>query len=96
MPLRMLDAKADAERLGLDGDAAFVQHFKRVAGAVAQRQHDMIGFRILASPDSRFYLKPRNDRSSFNRIIGDPLLEADLAAQRDDLLAHLIPPPSPA
>ena len=40
--LRMLDAHADGERLGLDRDAALVQHLERVARAVADRQHDMI------------------------------------------------------
>ena len=42
--LRMLDAEADRERLGFDVDAAVVQHLERVARAVADRQHDVVGF----------------------------------------------------
>ena len=47
--LRMLDAKADGKGLGLDRHAAVMQHLEHIAGAVAHRQHDMIGGDLLAA-----------------------------------------------
>jgi hypothetical protein len=41
--LRVLDAEADREGLGLDINALFVQHLEGVAGAVADGQHDVVG-----------------------------------------------------
>ena len=41
--LRMLDAKADRERLGLNINPPLVQHLKGVARAVADCEHQMIG-----------------------------------------------------
>jgi len=46
--LGMLDAKPQGKRLGIDGDAAVMQHLECVAGAVPRRQHHMIGFDLLA------------------------------------------------
>jgi hypothetical protein len=42
--LRMLDPHADGEGLGLDMHPAGVQHLEGRAGAVADGEHDMIGF----------------------------------------------------
>ena len=41
--LRMLDAKADGERLRLDMHAAIKQHLESIAGAVPDGENDMIG-----------------------------------------------------
>ena len=82
--LRMLDAKAQAEGLGLDGDAAFVQHFKGVAGAVAQRQHHMAAFDFLAV----FQADAAHAPLLVQKKIDHLALEAIFAAQLFDGLAH--------
>ena len=46
--LRMLDAEADRERLGLHEHAAPVQHLEGVARAVAEREHHVVGAQLLA------------------------------------------------
>ena len=88
--LRMLDAEADRERLGLHVHAALVQHREGVARAVAERQHDVVGG---AAPRRRRASTPRTcARTAPPSIthVDDALREADLAAQRLDLGAHLL------
>ena len=52
--LRVLDAEADREGLGFDEHAARVQHRERVARAVAQRHHHVVGAQFARrSPASR-------------------------------------------
>ena len=46
-PLRVLNAKADGERLGLQVDAACVQHGKGIARAVAQRHDHVAGVEFI-------------------------------------------------
>jgi hypothetical protein len=83
----MLDAKADGKRLGFHVDAARMQHLEGVARAVAEREDDVIAGERLAAgerhPADAFTLGAVLDQH-----IGHALLEADLAAQRLDLVAH--------
>src|SRR5262245_12014125 len=46
--LRMLDARADGERLGLEGDTAVVQTLVETARRVADRQHDGVAHELAA------------------------------------------------
>ena len=83
--LRMFDADADREGLRLDIDAARVQRMKRVAGAVSDRQNDMIGRddsrrRADATPRSRAVLARLDDVE-----VDDVLLEPVFAAEVLDL-----------
>eukprot|EP01136_Pigoraptor_vietnamica_P016349 Opistho-1_new@4810 len=83
--LRMLDAVADREGLGLHENAALVQHREGVARAVAQGQHDVIAADLLARFEHH-----AADVVALDQHIADLLLEADLAAQRLDVRAHLL------
>ena len=87
--LRMLDAHADRERLGLDRHAALHQHLERVAGAVADRQHDMIGRDLRAvfqhhARDPAAAVRPLVDRE-----VDDLAAKAILAAELLDRAAHV-------
>ena len=92
--LRVLDPKADRERLGLDVDAASVQHRKGVARTVAQRQHHLVGAQLLgltiALVQHRQAAQVPALRSVLDLHIGHALLKAHLAAERDDLLAQVL------
>jgi hypothetical protein len=57
-----------------------VQHREGVARAVAEREHDVVG----AMRRRRRGVTPRTRRRLDVQVV-DPLLEADLAAERDDL-----------
>lgn len=59
--LRVLDAKAYRERLGLHEHLALVKHAKCLAGAVAQRQHDMVGAQAFAAGQGHAAHLPRLD-----------------------------------
>ena len=90
--LRMLDAKADRERLGLHRHAALVQHGEGVAGAVAEGEHDLVGAQLLGAC---FGACAARDRQAANPAGLDPQVddaraEADLAAEALDLGAHLL------
>ena len=91
--LRMLDAKADGKRLGLDVDAALVQHGKGVARTVAQRQHDLIGAQLMRLASG--LVEHREAANVFfisaplDQYVGHALLKADFAAQRNDLLTQV-------
>ena len=92
--LRMLDAKSNRERLGLDEHAASMQHFEGVARAVADGEHEVVG----GDPFAAGKNNPAHARSAL--AIGrrkllefdvvDARFEADLAAEGDDLRAHLL------
>ena len=82
----MLDAKADGERLGLDGDAAVVQHLEHVAGAVAHRQHDMVGCDLLAA----FQHHAAHLAVAIEQQVGHLALKAIFAAQAFDGLAQAL------
>jgi len=78
--LRVFDAVADRKGLGFHVHAAFMQHREGVAGAVAQRQHDMV------RPDLLAVLQGDTaDVAILDLDVGDVLLEADFAAQRHDV-----------
>ncbi len=86
--LRMLDPKADRERLGVEVNATRVQHLEGVAGAVAGRENDVLG-------GDRFGRRAGRDREAaqgagFDLEIDDPAAEPDLAAEALDLGAHLL------
>ncbi len=72
----MLDTRADRERLGLDMHAAAVQHGERVARAVADRQHDVVGVDLLPAGEGEaadvalrveFDVRRRGRRSGIRR-----------------------------
>ena len=81
--LRMLDAKADRERLGLDMDAALVEGLEGVARRVADGEDHVIGLQRLASVQAH---APKDALVEID--VRDPVLEAVFAAQLFDLLAH--------
>ena len=83
--LRMLDAVADRERLGLHVDAAGVQHREGVARAVTERDDDMVGADLLARGQRHAAHLALAIGAGLDQQVGDLLLEADLAAQALDL-----------
>ena len=60
---------------------------KRVARAVAQREHHVAAVQRLAAGEHHAL-----DLAVLDEQVGDLALEAHLAAERDDLLAHRRPP----
>ena len=87
--LRMLDPEADRERLGLDIHAALVQHLERVARAVADRQHQVAGGDPLAAGEHHAAHLAAG-AVALDVDVDDLAREAVFAAQRDDVLAHLL------
>ena len=81
--LRMLDAETDGKRLGFDMHALAMQHTEGVAGAVTQGQHHMAAAKCLAIGQHHAF-----ELAILDHEIGDPGLEAYLAAEGDDFLAH--------
>ncbi len=96
--LRVLDAKADRERLGFEVDAALVQHRERVARAVPRRDDDVLGVDLvplLAGRCVRFARHRLHDgeaahRAALDAEVDDARAEADLAAEPLDLVAHAL------
>ncbi len=90
--LRMLDAKAHRERLGLHVHAALVEHGEGVARAVAQSHHGMVGLQPLALAAVLVQHFQGGETAvlalAFDAHVTHALAEADLAAQADDLLAY--------
>ena len=91
--LRVLNAKTDGKRLGFHEHTALMQHDGGVAGAVAQRQHHMVGAQFVSRVVACFgvqvlYCQPANS-TAFNQHVAHALLKADLTAQGNDLLAHV-------
>ena len=86
--LRVLDAKADRERLGLHLHATLVQHGEAVACAVTKGEDGMAGGQHVILSGSQIVHMQRLQRASGVALdIGHALLETDLAAQRLDLFA---------
>ena len=89
----MLDAKTDGKRLGLHGHAALVQHGKCVARAVAQRHHHVVGTQLGGLARGLVQHLQAAQVAGFTGAFDDhvrhALLKADLAAQRNDLLAQV-------
>ena len=83
--LRVFDAEPHREGLGLHEHALGVEHAEGVAGAVAQGQDHMARFQLLAA-----FQDYAGQLLALGEQVGDLLLEAHLAAQVDDLLAHLL------
>ena len=79
--------------LASHGHAALMQHGKGVARAVAQRHHHLVGAQLVRLPGG---LVQHGEAAQlcalcavFNQHVGDALLKADFAAQRDDLRAQV-------
>ena len=91
--LRVLDAHTNGKRLGLHGHATAVQHDKGVARTVAQRHDGVARVQGVALARAQvFYLQPGELLATGDgrkQHIAHALLKADLAAQRDDLLADV-------
>ncbi len=86
--LRVLDAEADRERLGLEIDAALMQPLEGVARAVAQRQHHVVGADVPAAFQHHPAQAARPVGGHGDVEIHHLALEAVLAAQLLDGLAH--------
>src|SRR6185503_8983195 len=83
--LRVLDAKADREWLGLNMDAAIVEHLESVARAVADGQHDVVGGDAFSAGDHYAANLPVVDFD-----ISDFAAEADFTAQSMDGVAQAL------
>ena len=100
--LRVLDAQPDGERLGLDRDAGVAQHRERVARAVPRREDDVFGGERRAVVEDDAGDAPRSPSVGVvcaaahgvgvrvEHEADDPAAEAHVAAERDDLGAHLL------
>ena len=88
--LRMLDADADGKRLGLDMDAARVQHLEGRPGAVADRQDDMVGLEEAAVRQVKAAQALASAGQAVERDVVDPRLPAVFAAQLLDLPAQAL------
>ena len=86
--LRMLDPEADGEGLGLYVDAAGVQHLEGVAGAVAHRQHHVVGGERVAGGEAKAPHAPRAVGARLDLEVVDPAAEAVFAAEGLDGSAH--------
>jgi hypothetical protein len=86
----MLDPHADRERLGLDMDAAVVQHLEGVAGAVADGQHHVLGRQVVAGRQMQALQLARPVGGGLDVEVVDLVLPAILAAQALDGLAHAL------
>ncbi len=80
--LRVLDSKADRERLRLDEYTPPVQHAEGVAGAVPERQHHMPAVQRFAVVQD-----DACDPSVVEEQVDHLVFEPDFPAQRDDLFA---------
>ncbi len=83
--LRVFDAKAHRERLGFHEHATAVQHAEGVAGTVAQRQNHMPRLELFAAVQLH-----AQQLAVLDHHVGHALLEAHFAAQRFDLMAHVL------
>jgi hypothetical protein len=85
----VLDPEADRERFRFHVHAARVQHLEGVARAVADRHHEVARRDFLARGQAHADDLARRAVAVDQQVL-DALLEADLAAQRFDLGAHLL------
>ena len=81
--LGVFDAEADGEGLGLDVHALAVQHAEGVARAVTQGEHHMAAMQGLATGEHHAF-----ELAVVDHQVGHLALEADFAAEGDDLFAH--------
>ena len=86
--LRMLDAETDRKWFCFDEHAARMQHREGVAGAVAERQHHMVGAQLFAAGQRHPAQMAHTSAIDLDQHIIDTTAEADLAAQRFDRRAH--------
>ena len=70
--------------------AARVQHREGVARAVAEREHDLVGRDRRAFGAAALATRDGANAPVLDQQVGHALAEADLAAQRLDLGAHLL------
>ncbi len=83
--LRMFDAKAQRERLGLHEHAASVQHLEGIARAVADRQDHLLARQIVAIGQLQ-----SAHAAAFDVDIVDARVETDLAPEREDLRTDVL------
>ena len=88
--LRVLNAKANRKRFGLHVNAALVQHGHRVARAVAECQHDVVCVHLVLRAVIQVLHRQPANATVLNQHITDTLLKSHLAAERDDLLTHVL------
>ena len=81
--LRMLDAEADRERLGLDMDPPLIERLEGVARRMADGEDHVVGLQGLAGVQAH-----APDGASIQIDVRDPVLEPVFPAQGLDLLAH--------
>ena len=86
----MLDAEPDAEGFCLHRDTSLVQHLKRVARAVADRQNDVIGVDAFATFQPHATHSPRAIDPNRDIEPGDLGLKAVFAAERLDAGAYAL------
>ncbi len=87
--LRMLDTEADGEGLGLHIHAAVMQHLERIARAMADSQHHMVGRDALAT-FQHYAVHLPHAVARFDIEIRHPALPAIFATQRFDGGAHIL------
>ena len=84
----MLDAHADGKGLGLHRHAALLQHFERIARAVAGREHDVLcGQRVLPLGGAH---AQRRDAAAVLLDIHNGVGKPNFAAAVDDLAAEIL------
>ena len=91
--LRVLDAQADRKGLGFEKHPARVQHRERVARAVADREHDVVGADFFAAGQRHPAHVTGAGRVGLDQHVLDPAAETDLAAERLDRRAHRLDHP---
>ena len=88
--LRVLDPKADRERLGLNVHPAAVQHLERIAGAVPHGQHHMIRRDPRTTGQHHAANPPRAVSAGFNIQVRHTALKPVLTAQGLDRRPHVL------
>src|SRR6185369_1837125 len=88
--LRVLDADADREGLGFDIDAVIEQHLERVAGTVADGEHDMVGGDAFAPGQHDAAHLAVAGGVAFDLDFLDLGPEAHFAAEFENVGAHLL------
>lgn len=87
--LRVFNAETHREGFGFHVDAAFVQHADGVARTVAQRQHHVVGAQLVIGSIVQVLHGEAAHLPIFDQHVTHALLKPHLAAQRDDLFAHV-------
>ena len=88
--LRVLDPHADRKRLGLDMDAAVVQHLECVARTMPDREHDVGGLHHLTGLQHKAAEPPTAISRDFDEQIVDPMLPAIFTTKLLNGGAHML------